>query len=292
MGNINSDPIFEVTLNGLLDLGENSPCINAGNQDTTGMALPLFDFAGNLRIISDTVDMGAFEFQPSSVLQLDLKVFLEGPFNVTDMNTTLNSGGFLPLLQPYSTVPWNYNGTESVTAIQNSNVVDWALVELRDAATATQATGLTVLGRKAGWILNDGSIVEPDGVSFLQFSNLTVQNNLFVVVWHRNSIGVMSAGALTETGGVYHYDFTSASGQVYGGSLGHIELAPGIWGMIAADGNADNQINYEDKNDVWSPQSGMSGYKQGDFNLDAQVNNGDKNDVWKPNTWLGGQVPQ
>ncbi|MBN1340883.1 MAG: hypothetical protein JXA03_16265, partial [Bacteroidales bacterium] len=63
-------------------------------------------------------------------------------------------------------------------------------------------------------------------------------------------------------------------------------------GMTGADGNADQQINNGDKNDVWIQQAGTGGYKAGDFNLDAQVNNGDKNDVWVPNTGLGGQVPE
>ena len=46
--------------------------------------------------------------------QINLKVFLEGPFNVSDMNVDLNNGGLLPLSQPYNTSPWNYTGNESV----------------------------------------------------------------------------------------------------------------------------------------------------------------------------------
>ncbi|MCD4677782.1 MAG: hypothetical protein K8S18_17565, partial [Desulfobacula sp.] len=95
----------------------------------------------------------------------------------------------------------------------------------------------------------------------------------------------------TETGGIYSYDFTTGSGQVYGGANAHKEIGPGTWGMTGADGNADGQVNNGDKIDVWSLQAGSGGYLTGDFNLDSQVNNGDKNDVWIPNTGSGGQVP-
>ncbi len=44
-------------------LSKNSPCINAGTPDTTEMYLPQFDMAGNLRIMHDTIDIGAFEYQ-------------------------------------------------------------------------------------------------------------------------------------------------------------------------------------------------------------------------------------
>ncbi len=42
-------------------LAFNSPCINAGDPDTTG--LPLYDLDGNIRVIENRVDMGAYEFQ-------------------------------------------------------------------------------------------------------------------------------------------------------------------------------------------------------------------------------------
>ncbi|MBN1340150.1 MAG: hypothetical protein JXA03_12550 [Bacteroidales bacterium] len=222
--------------------------------------------------------------------QLDIKVFLEGPFNGTEMNTDIY--GALPLSQPYNTAPWNYTGTESVTAIPNTDVVDWILVELRDAPDAASAGSAAIVARQAAFLLKDGSIVSADGQSMLQFAGLSVQHSIFAVIRHRNHIAVMSAIPLTETGGVYAYDFTSGVSQAYGASQGHKELAPGIWGMTGADGNADSQVNNGDKNDVWAPQAGLSGYGSGDFNLDAQVNNSDKNDVWVPNTGLGGQVPQ
>lgn len=44
-----------------------SPCIDTGNPDTTGYSLPAYDFGGNNRIISDTIDRGAMEFRQEQV---------------------------------------------------------------------------------------------------------------------------------------------------------------------------------------------------------------------------------
>ena len=223
--------------------------------------------------------------------ELDLKAYIEGPFNGTGMNTTLNNNGFLPLSQPYNTSPWNYTGSEAVAAMPNADVVDWVLVELRDASSAALAGSQTMIAQQAGFLLSNGKIVGMDGQSNLLFENVTIQQSLFVVVWHRNSAGVISSVPLLENGGVYSFDFSSGANQVYGGSQAHKEIAPGVWGMIGADGNSDSQINNADKLDVWVTQAGGGGYLKGDFNLDGQVNNTDKNDVWAPNSGLGGQVP-
>ncbi|MEZ5198088.1 MAG: hypothetical protein R2764_17370 [Bacteroidales bacterium] len=48
----------------------------------------------------------------------------------------LNAKNYIPLAQPYNTYPWNYNGDEAVTEIPTESVVDWVLVELRDAPNA------------------------------------------------------------------------------------------------------------------------------------------------------------
>ena len=229
------------------------------------------------------------EINQDNSLVLDLQLFLEGPYNGTNLEPDLNA--ILPLSQPYCVAPWNYTGTESVAAIPNANVVDWVLIELRDTTQAVYATGETMIAQQAAFLLNDGSVVGLDGIGNQQFNNLTIQQSLFVVIWHRNHLGIMSASPLSETSGVYTYDFTTGANQAYGGSLGHKEIGAGIWGMIGGDGDANSQIGNADKNDVWSVQAGTSGYLSGDFTMDVQVNNSDKNDVWAPNSGKGGQVP-
>jgi hypothetical protein len=220
---------------------------------------------------------------------LDIKAFLEGPFNGTDMNVHLNPD--IPLSQPYNTAPWNFTGTESVASIPNADIVDWVLVELRDTTEAQYASGSTMISRQAAFILNDGSIVGLDGTSILTF-NVTVENNLFAVIRHRNHLGVLSSNALIGLGNVYFYNFTTGSDKAYGGASGHKEIGTGIWGMIATDGNADGSVDLLDKDDIWKQQAGEKGYKSGDYDLNGQVNNPDKDDIWLPNIGSGSQVPE
>jgi hypothetical protein len=59
-GNITNAPLFVDYTNGNLRLQSNSPCINSGNN---AYVVGSTDLDGNPRIISGTVDMGAYEFQ-------------------------------------------------------------------------------------------------------------------------------------------------------------------------------------------------------------------------------------
>ncbi|MBN1338860.1 MAG: hypothetical protein JXA03_06015 [Bacteroidales bacterium] len=227
------------------------------------------------------------------VIVLDLKLFLEGPFNGTDMNTDLNLGNVIPLSQPYGSDPlatWYYTGTEQVAAIPNADVVDWILVELRDATTAGGADKSTMIAQQACFLTKSGNVVALDGINFPIFP-VTVTHNLYAVIYHRNHLGIMSAYPIIPTGNLYTYDYSIDAGQVYGNVNGHKHLGGGIWGLVGGDGKSDGQINNGDKNDIWRVQAGSSGYKEGDFSMDVQVNNGDKNDNWVPNVGKGSLIP-
>ena len=86
------------------------------------------------------------------------------------------------------------------------------------------------------------------------------------------------------------YDFTISENQAYGNqplkSLGN-----GKYGMYAADGNANGNINNSDYAGVWKKQNGTLGYEDGDFDLNGGVNIVDRNDKWKPNSGESSQVP-
>ncbi|MBM3434658.1 MAG: hypothetical protein FJY07_00400, partial [Bacteroidetes bacterium] len=289
-GNINENPMFEWTLNGLFDLGGGSPCIDAGIPDTTGLSLPPTDLAGNPRISNGIIDMGAYEFQNSNTFQLDLSVFLEGPFNGSDMNTDLTGLTDFPLSQPYNSAPWNYNGTESVITVP-SGTVDWVLIELRDATSAATATAATAIARQAAFLKSDGNIRSLDGTSSQQFDNLTIQHSLFAVIYHRNHLAVMSANPLTGSGGVYSYDFTTPAGQAYGTDA-QKNLTGAVYGMYSGDSDASGEVMAEDIENVWALQAGTRGYLMGDMNLNSQVSNQDKNEQWLWNLNEQSQVPE
>ena len=222
---------------------------------------------------------------------LNLKAFLEGPFNGVNMNTSVNS--VLPLSHPFSGNPWNYEGTESVSSIPGTNIVDWVLIDLRDAASANTATPATSVAMKAAFMRNDGQVVDLNGNPDLSFLHAPVINNLFAVVYTRNHLPVISASPLTNSGGGnYSYDFSSGESKVLGGSNGHKNLGNGIWGMFSGNSNGDYHIDDTDLNVTWKTEAGTSSYILSDHNLDGQSDNKDKDSFWLPNRGKNSYVPQ
>jgi hypothetical protein len=225
-------------------------------------------------------------------IKLDVTALLEGPFNGTDMNTGINS--ILPLNQPYSGLPWNYGGTETVGSIPNTDIVDWVLVELRETAGgASAATSGTMVAQSACFILKDGKLVGLDGTNKAIFS-LIVSDSLYVVIYHRNHLGVMSANALTHsyTGGfnVYSYNFTDGQSKAY--NNGQKALTGGKFGLYAGDYDGNGDINLSDVLDIWVPEFGAPfGYNAADANLDGQVDLSDLLDFWVNNFGTITQIP-
>ncbi|MCL1827250.1 MAG: DUF1565 domain-containing protein, partial [Candidatus Cloacimonetes bacterium] len=58
--------IFEDSLNNNFSLHPESLCIDAGTTDIEGFDFPLYDLAGNPRVMGSTVDMGAYEFMQAT----------------------------------------------------------------------------------------------------------------------------------------------------------------------------------------------------------------------------------
>lgn len=221
---------------------------------------------------------------------LDLKIFLEGPFNqdTDNMSTHLNPS-IIPLSQPYNQPPWNYPGDENVTEIPQ-NVVDWVLIEVHDTTNASMVSDESLFSRQTAFLLYNGSIVMLDGTSFIQIEK-SINNQLYVVVKHRNHLGILSSLPVSYNKGVYSYNFSLGAEMVYGNSLGYKELKQGTWGLASGDSNSDGIIGNDDKSDFWETNAGTSGYLQEDFNLDGQADNNDKDDFWFPNLDLTTGIP-
>ncbi len=219
-----------------------------------------------------------------SGLVLSLDVNLEGPFDGGTMRNDLP----IPNSQPYTISPWSYTGSESAGVVPG-NVTDWILIELRDAINAGSANPGSRIARKAAFLTNTGDIVGMDGVSNV-IIDATYSNNLFVVIWHRNHLGIMSSVPVTISGGVYTYDFTTSATKAYGGSTAQVNLGGGEYGIYSGNYNGDNDINVVDKT-AWENEAGSSGYFRGDFNMDSQVDNNDKNKQWLMNNGKSDFVP-
>jgi hypothetical protein len=114
---------------------------------------------------------------------------------------------------------------------------------------------------------------------------------MYVAVWHRNHLGILSGYHLVNNGNnLFSYDFTSDSSQVYGGTQGCKEIAPGIWGMAAGDANGDGEITIQDKL-LWEAETGTMGYKPSDFDMNEHVDNKDKNNFFIHNVNMNSFIP-
>lgn len=108
--------------------------------------------------------------------ELDVKVFLEGAMlpDGSGMRADLPATGVMPAQHPYAQAPYNFNVPASVNSFP-ADAVDWILVELRSGTPIELGTAQTVLVEQAvGFLLADGSIVNPSGQGALRFTNLTL----------------------------------------------------------------------------------------------------------------------
>ncbi len=206
--------------------------------------------------------------------RLQVKVMLDGFYDRTNsvMTTTLNSAGLIPLTQPYNIAPWNYAGTESVVSIP-ADMVDWVLLELREAATPAEALPATKLAGwpKACFLKSDGTLADLDGTALPAIGNPTITNNLYLIISHRNHIAIMSATEMAGTGNNYVYDFTAAIDKAYGGGAGYRQINPGVFGMVAADADRDGNISVLDFS-AWATDFGkLHIYLSSDIDGDGEV---------------------
>jgi hypothetical protein len=196
---------------------------------------------------------------------LPVKVFLQGAYSTSlsrHKNITSTWAAILnsnALSQPYSSAPFNYPGTETVSsgfftaAGTGTDVLDWVLLELRDPVTPA-----TVITRRAAFIRADGRIVDLDGVSDVSFRNITA-GNYHLVIRHRNHLAIRTATvrALNGTLGIAApalYDFSTGQTQAFqDGAIttnaAMKEVSTGVFGMwggnangMTAGTNAVNQV--------------------------------------------------
>lgn len=243
-------------------MGETAIAMNQSNQHNAGFLFRL----GNLQLSG-----------------LDIALFLEGAWDQSgNLHTDLLTAGLIPHTQPYDVDPWNYTGEEFASVIP-ANVVDWILVELRDAPTASQAIPATVVEGwpKAMFLLNDGSVADTNGnVPSYTFNNIS--DSLFVVIRHRNHLAIMSSHGLTLTGNTFSYDFTNGITKAYGGEVGYKELEEGFYGMAGGEADADGNIFMSDRT-LWRSDLGTTGsYHTSDFDLDGNIFMSDRT-LWRSN---------
>ena len=164
-------------------------------------------------------------------LRLTAKVYLQGPWNGSAMNTMLKTQGLLPPSDPFGT-----GSTPSVSPnAASANVVDWVLVELRDPLSPA-----TVISSRAALLLDNGDIVDTNYTQPLMFDNVP-PGNYRVAVRHRNHLGIMTLNNVNLSNGTATIDLTNGSTATYG-THALRQLSPGVWGMWAGNTNNDRHI--------------------------------------------------
>lgn len=99
-GNIDSDPQFTNSGFHPFSLSANSPCIDAGTPDTSGLSLPMFDLQHNQRILDgnndglEVVDMGAYEYRADTVNIKKLPSFPDASLHQMEIFPNPSSGNF------------------------------------------------------------------------------------------------------------------------------------------------------------------------------------------------------
>jgi hypothetical protein len=193
------------------------------------------------------------------------------------MNTLVTDS--LPHDQPYNTTPWNYQGSEHKTQMA-ANIVDWILIEIRDSSDVNN-----VLEYQAGFLLDDGNVVDTSMTNGITLKNIT-PGYYYVVVRHLNHLPVMTANPVMLPNAVT-IDFSDTTNTaLYGTAKGSsIELEPGIFGMIGGDVNADGTLKYSgpgndrglilqkivNESGSTSITTTLTGYFEEDLNLNGEL---------------------
>lgn len=211
------------------------------------------------------------------VYTMNTTAILRGAWNGTSMNTSLRNASVIPLNQPYNTTPFNYSGLESVGSIP-ANVVDWVLVEFRKPSSgqASDAVSSSIIGRKAGFLLNNGTVVETDGVTPIAVS-IQKQGAGFMVIRHRNHLAVMSNSLPSNETGTYSNDFrvlANAYKPAGAASDPMVLLSGGLqYGLWSGDANKNGILNATDISAIRLAIAGSaSGYQFTDVNLSNSIN--------------------
>lgn len=212
-------------------------------------------------------------------IKLDSKIFLEGPYYAGFMTDHLRSNGLIPTSSPYAD---NSNCQVTVFNITGSNaIIDWVWIEIRDSGN-----GITVIAEKSALLLANGQVVASDGTSAVTFE--VPIGNYYIMISHRNHLGILTANAVSFSGGTAVLDLTTNNTLIMGGANGIADMGDGKFALYAGDYDGNGQIQNDDILGVL-PFIGLSGYFHADVDLNAQVQNTDILHILNPNIGRGEQ---
>ena len=233
-----------------------------------------------------------------------LRANLQGAFNTSNnlMRDDLRAASLVPTTEPYTGLGFTQvggGGGETVSgatlAVTGKNaVVDWVLVELRNATTPS-----TIIATRSALLQRDGDIVGTNGYSRLLFN--VANGNYHVAVRHRNSLGVMTGTAQALGANAATVDLTQPFTSTYGTNA-RATVNPGRMGLWSGNVARDNVLKYtgsgNDRDPILvavgstTPNNIATGYMQSDITLDGQVKyTGTANDRDPIIVNIGGNTP-
>jgi len=262
-----------------------------------------FSSCGKDALTPSIDDLQALQNPETICVDINLHVYLEGAYAldraamVTDLHIrgllpgqTLNGLGTpTPDGQPYSAAPWNHDGKEGdewTDADYTGNETDWVLVSFRtDKAKNTEVAIAAALVNK------DGSVTFVDDCVL----STDEANEVYVVIEHRNHMGVMSSKLLDISGGDLVYDFRVEDSYTANSTgVGQKEIMPGVWAMCAGDTDQTDGVSYDINgfDNIWYLYNGnFNIYHVADCNFDGDINGADKH-MWTANNGNSSRVPK
>lgn len=219
---------------------------------------------------------------PSPVVRIMPRVFLEGPFDAGSMHDDLRAAGLVPLSEPYTGLGYIFNGGGGETidaAILNATgsdaIVDWMVLELRDKNNSA-----SVLASRSVLLQSDGDVVDLDGTSEVALS--IGDDEYHIAIRHRNHLGVMSLNTidLNSTGTVI--DFSDPATGTYGTeALKDITGTKCMWmGNVVFDAELKYAGSSNDRDPILVaigevvPTATTTGYLSEDCTMDGEVKYG------------------
>ena len=153
------------------------------------------------------------------------------------MRDDLRVDGLIPTISPYTDALTCDSSVFNVTG--NDAIVDWVFIELRDAADNT-----SLIASQSALLQRDGDVVNLDGVSSVDFE--IPGTTYYVVIKHRNHLGIMSSTPIALSRITTALDFTNATNPITNGTNAQTTfgMPANILGMWAGDVNNDGLIRY------------------------------------------------
>ena len=235
-------------------------------------------------------------------ITLAARIYLEGGFNAQTglMNDQLRVAGVIPITEPFTSLGFTHVGggggetlTPSLlTVTGNDAVVDWVLIELRNAAQPSQR-----IATRSALVRRSGQIIAANGDP-VRFT--VPQGSYHVAIRHRNHLGCMTASPLNFATTAVQLDLTTSATSTWGtNARKQIGGAMALWmGNVVNDGSIRYTGASNDRDPILVaiggsvPTNTAAGYNKEDCNLDGVVKyTGNMNDRDPILLNIGGLIP-